>query len=446
MSVKLKKEDLLSSWKEIAAYLDCDVRTCLRWEKKLGLPVHRLNKPFKSRVFAYKDELDRWLKEVDEDKSFVKKTIFQRVKRYKYLYLFLPFIGVILIIFFLLKNTNAKNPADFKIENSSLIVLNENGHELWRYDTKIKNLCDENYYRKRFQIRGNGENAARTLPHLIIKDLNGNGNREVLFCVQTKDKFESGKILCFNKKGTLLWDRSTGREMKYGSKIYSPDYNFGGIVVDDMNRDEKQEIIAIANNTWFFPTQLLLLNSEGEILGEYWNSGRINDVAFLDLNNDGRKEIIIAGINNEYRKGFLAVFSSTLVRGGSPQKKNYYICTDLEPGTEKYYILIPRTDISLLEFVQEGVNQLNILKNKRLSILSTPSNVFFEFNYNLEIQEPRFSTVFEALNKKVVSEGKVNRVLNEEYRKNLVQGLLYYDGKTWVSHHAMNMNWKNQEN
>ncbi|MFO7733053.1 MAG: hypothetical protein R6X21_05325, partial [Candidatus Aminicenantes bacterium] len=53
----------LSSWKEIADYLDCDTRTCLRWEKSFGLPIHRLEGAKKSRVYAFRDEIDRWQRE-----------------------------------------------------------------------------------------------------------------------------------------------------------------------------------------------------------------------------------------------------------------------------------------------------------------------------------------------------------------------------------------------
>ncbi len=56
------KESLLTSWKEIAAYLNCETRTCIRWEKNLKLPIHRMEGTPKSRVFAYKAELDDWLK------------------------------------------------------------------------------------------------------------------------------------------------------------------------------------------------------------------------------------------------------------------------------------------------------------------------------------------------------------------------------------------------
>lgn len=56
------KDDRLSSWKEIADYLDCQPRTCIRWEKSLGLPIHRLEGAPKSRVYASKLELDAWLR------------------------------------------------------------------------------------------------------------------------------------------------------------------------------------------------------------------------------------------------------------------------------------------------------------------------------------------------------------------------------------------------
>lgn len=52
---------LLSSWKEIAAYLGRTVRTCQRLEVAMGLPVHRLDGSPKAHVFAYKSELDAWM-------------------------------------------------------------------------------------------------------------------------------------------------------------------------------------------------------------------------------------------------------------------------------------------------------------------------------------------------------------------------------------------------
>jgi TolB-like protein/Tfp pilus assembly protein PilF len=50
----------LESWKEIAAYLGRDVTTVRRWEKREGLPVHRLQHSKLGSVYAYTAELDAW--------------------------------------------------------------------------------------------------------------------------------------------------------------------------------------------------------------------------------------------------------------------------------------------------------------------------------------------------------------------------------------------------
>jgi tetratricopeptide (TPR) repeat protein len=54
---------ILESWKEIAAHLHRNVRTCQLWERDLGLPVHRLDGSPRARVFAYTTELDAWREE-----------------------------------------------------------------------------------------------------------------------------------------------------------------------------------------------------------------------------------------------------------------------------------------------------------------------------------------------------------------------------------------------
>jgi TolB-like protein len=52
----------LDSWKAIAEYLKRDVRSVQRWERSLGLPVHRVSGEKGGVVFAFTAELDRWFK------------------------------------------------------------------------------------------------------------------------------------------------------------------------------------------------------------------------------------------------------------------------------------------------------------------------------------------------------------------------------------------------
>ena len=53
-------DDRLDSWKEIAAYLNRDVTTAQRWEKREGMPVHRHLHARMGSVHASRSELDAW--------------------------------------------------------------------------------------------------------------------------------------------------------------------------------------------------------------------------------------------------------------------------------------------------------------------------------------------------------------------------------------------------
>ena len=53
-------EDRLDSWKEIAVYLNRDVTTVQRWEKREGMPVHRHLHDKLGSVYASRAELDSW--------------------------------------------------------------------------------------------------------------------------------------------------------------------------------------------------------------------------------------------------------------------------------------------------------------------------------------------------------------------------------------------------
>ena len=55
--------NILNSWKEIASYMGRGVRTVQRWERDLGLPVHRPKGKDRSAVLAFPEELNAWLQQ-----------------------------------------------------------------------------------------------------------------------------------------------------------------------------------------------------------------------------------------------------------------------------------------------------------------------------------------------------------------------------------------------
>jgi TolB-like protein len=100
----VEQKDILNSWKEISYYLDRNVRTCQRWKIELKLPVHRIDKNSQhSKVFAYKSEIDQWLKEKTKNKE-IKKTSFPQY-RWSVISL-ISVVGLLSVIFLFLFLTN----------------------------------------------------------------------------------------------------------------------------------------------------------------------------------------------------------------------------------------------------------------------------------------------------------------------------------------------------
>jgi hypothetical protein len=175
----------------------------------------------------------------------------------------------------------------------------------------------------------------------MIRDINQDGHSEVLFSLQTLDELKEGVLICFDYKGQELWRFKSGREMQFGDYIYSADYRIWGFDCHDLDHDDKVEIIVFSKNRPDFPCQIVILDYGGHLRGEYWNSGHFEEFLCADLDKDGKEEIVICGTNNEYGKGCLLVFDSSRVKGSSPQLENKYRCKELEPGSQKVYILFP---------------------------------------------------------------------------------------------------------
>jgi len=419
-----------STWKEIAVYLDCGVRTCQRWERKLGLPVHRLDPDSsQTRVFAYKSELDEWLKK-DLRTKFSRTN--NSIKKAKYFLLLIP-AALLFMIVLLNMNPGSSVPFNFDIKGSSLLILNEKNSELWSFDTGLSNLCSEENYRGHFQEKRRKENDVLGMPHLMIKDLDKNGKKEVLFTTQTRDELQEGLLICLDHRGKKLWEFKTGKALKFGTVSYSSDYRISGIDVYDIDGNGSMEIIVISVNRYYFPSQLVILNFRGELLGEFWNSGYLVEYCFTDLNGDKGVEFIVSGTNNEYNTGCIMVFDPTDIWGASPQSGEY-LCQELMPGSEKYYILIPPTGVENSMSIRNTIVALEISNNQIISAKSRVGQIYYEFNFDLKLININFSDEFEKMHRKYLRENKITSELNQEYKAHLMQGLLYYDGQNWISH------------
>jgi hypothetical protein len=258
---ELSKDNLLRSWKEIAAYLGYDQRTCYRWEQKFGMPVHRAEGgEKKSPVFAYEDELDTWFKDTFRNSQQAGE---MAGGGRRYLAWAAGAIAVVVLTgaFFIIKASLVRRqPADFSIEGSVFIALDKGKRELWRWDTGMEDLMTEDFYRRNFQVSHRDE--ANMLPALVIRDIDGDGDAEVLFAPKrTIDQTGEGRLYCFDRKGVERWRFQAGKELRCGDKVYSPDYRIAGFHVHDHDGDGRLETVVESFQAPDWPCQLAVLDS-----------------------------------------------------------------------------------------------------------------------------------------------------------------------------------------
>ena len=436
MSAIENNKKILSTWKEISVYLDCDVRTCIRWENKYGLPVYRIDASTKSRVYAYEDELENWRKERANNNLKKRKSFSQNFSVFKMLAIIIPVIILIFIVIFIGSTLQDSEPYDFRIEKSNLVIINKAGKELWRLNTGLENLIGNDQYHRHFQTKKMpefGENEGSVvLPWLKFTDINNDNRKEILFAPLTQDQYGVEYFYCFDFKGNELWKYPLGDTITY-DEVFQ-DFCIRGFDSEDLNNDGYPEIILITNAVTRFPTRICILNHLGKSQGEYWNSGHLSDFVAKDLNGDGIKELIVVGQNNESGKGCVIVLDPQNIGGGSPQKDPYTTIAALKTGTEKYYLLLPRTEVDILKSVTEAAVRIHILGNGLFEIVAGQSFINFYFNDKLEPKNIVLSHAFHNLHSEYLRKGEVDIIQDEQaYIQNLLNNVLYWNGKQWVN-------------
>ena len=106
-------------------------------------------------------------------------------------------------------------------------------------------------------------------------------------------------------------------------------------------------------------------------------------------------------------------------------------------GTEEYYVLLPRTDVDLVNSPpREGMERIDLPENRTIRVMPERSKVIFELGYDLSVLSVGPSYYFETEHERLLQQGKIKSRLGPAYYEALKSGVLYWDGRAWVAHRA----------
>ncbi len=310
------QEDQLSSWKAIADYLKSRPRTCIRWEKTLGLPIHRLEGSQKSRVFAYKHELDAWLQKKllngngataapEEGRSS------ERFPAWVFAVLAVLIIAVIALYLIISKPKPSSAAAADGVPRSTGVM------DMYPGDIITTEFLPEGKLRIwRKKNKTDFFEAWRMAPlrhtSLAVGDLDGDADKEIVapgYCrdIEERDGQTSSRIRFFlnaYKRGVENWWMTTFYD-KAECVYEKDDFEFTDIALADLDGVPGNEIVlCTAHGLSVFryspeKRALKLITQTSSFLEG--PALHLRAAIAADIDNDGKNEILVTG--NEWVEG-----------------------------------------------------------------------------------------------------------------------------------------------
>jgi hypothetical protein len=319
----------LSSWKEISTYFGVTVRTAQNWEVERGLPVRRL--PGKrSTVSASAEELDAWRRTAGEAPG---DSAPRSSNRWAYVTAF-AFLAVVLGICAVVMFTGRQSPpASYRLDGNALVVLDARGQEAWRkvFDPPPNPGYYEGSFRK-----------------FWVGDLDNDGRVEVLFAYGS---ISSSALICFSDRGREKWRFIPGPKVATDTETYSGPFIVGNFAVAPWGNGGRS-VVAVSCPHFEFPNQVALISPDGRIVGEYWHSGHLPEIAVLG------RELWLGGINNAVKTATVVVLDASGVSGASVESDVRYQLRGFPPAKEKARIFFPRSCINRKHYGYNWVTQV----------------------------------------------------------------------------------------
>jgi hypothetical protein len=302
-------------------------------------------------------------------------------------------------------------PADFRIEVSTLIVVDGQGQEIWRH--QFPGRLEPSSYDHRNLIR-----------RCVFADLDGDGKTETLFVHVPLDFASVGTpLICFDEDGRIKWQFDPGRTIRDTRQEYFPPYFISSVNIIPVT-DASLRILVSSNHYLHNPNQIAMLDSSGNLISEYWHSGHLYCVAHADLNGDGVEEVLLAGVNNGYRVGTLVIFDSRNVSGASSQPGRQIF--GFPPGTEKAVVLFPRTCVSQ-NASYTRVSELRITRERRIvlavvegiSEAQNPGVMIYELDFRLNVVNCRPESHLQEAHRAMELQGILDHPWTEDENERL---------------------------
>lgn len=369
-----------------------------------------------------------------------------------------------------MKPSTDSNPAYATIKDQVLHVFNKTHDLLWTKDAKgLRDFPELPESQQRYRPSGlyyyfkSDDDQAQPVR---VFDIDGDGINEVFVAMGSTSthspSFSSNWLYCFNRDGTVRWTYAPeGRGLKFGNVDFSEptDWYIHRFLPIQRTPSEKIQLFVISQHRPSWPSRIAELNPlTGEELQAYWHTGAIGLAVVTDVDGNGVNDLVFGGINNGFNQACLLVFDPAVVTGVGPTS------TELTPqglprGSEKYYLLLPRTDIIPSDVPYNIIQQLDASERGGITVhtnegthaawkyLEELGGIVYSFDEQMSVRYVVASSPFEKSLERAEREGLIKDFkLDEAFYNRLKDGIRYWEGERFVREPTMNRLYTSMKN
>jgi hypothetical protein len=264
-----------------------------------------------------------------------------------------------------------------RLDGSALAIFDKDGKELWR--KVFPDGFGPDWY------------SAQGLPAPVwFGDLEGQGHTSVLFVYAPAGPLShSSTLICYSDRGKEKWRWTPGRELPELAGSPTTFFTIALGVLKATDRRPPRIVVSSQYHPWW-PCQIAILDSNGQLLSEYWHSGALSSMVLADLDGDGREEIVTTGINNGYLQATLVVLDPDRVFGASAEVRPAFQIHGMGVAQERLRLLFPRSDLNKALFTFNGAMKPTVEHGSiRLTVeecmVPRGCAVWYEFDKNLHL-------------------------------------------------------------